>query len=294
MRATTDGGAGRARGRRARTGRPGWRRAFWLCLAGLLTGCGGWIGGGDGPPRHPIDPYSIPDAVPHPEPRSRLGNPASYVVNGHRYYVLASARGYVERGIASWYGTKFHGRRTSSGEPYDMYAMTAAHKTLPLPTYVRVTNLRNGRSVVVRVNDRGPFHPNRIIDLSWAAAAKLGILGHGTGLVEVRALDPRHPEQPRVRSAERHGPGVVPVAAGGARAPRIFLQLGAFVDRHNAERLQRRLQQRWPRVHIEAGISRGQRIYRVRLGPLRDVDEADRLTALIQDMGLEEPHVVID
>ena len=134
------------------------------------------------------------DLVPKVEPRSRYGNPASYVVRGRRYQTKEDSKGHVERGVASWYGPGFHGRRTSSGERYDMYAMTAAHKTLPLPTYARVTNLENGRSAVVRINDRGPFHGPRVIDLSRAAAAKLGVLASGTAEVEVRALDPTSPE----------------------------------------------------------------------------------------------------
>lgn len=133
----------------------------------------------------------MPDAVPQAEPRSRYGNPASYEVFGKRYHVLPTAEGYRERGHASWYGRKFHGRRTSSGEPYDMFAMTAAHKTLPLPSYVRVTNVKNGRSIVVKVNDRGPFHPGRIIDLSYTAALKLDILKQGAALVEVEAITSR-------------------------------------------------------------------------------------------------------
>lgn len=144
----------------------------------------------DGPPGREMDPDRIADAVPRAEPRSRYGNPAHYEVMGKRYYVLPSAEGYREEGIASWYGTKFHGRPTSSGEPYDLYAMTAAHRSLPLPSYVKVENLNNGRSAVVRVNDRGPFHPNRIIDLSYAAAVKLGIDKTGTGLVRVTVAGP--------------------------------------------------------------------------------------------------------
>jgi rare lipoprotein A len=150
----------------------------------------------DGGPSYSGDFSSLPDPVPHYEPPSPYGNPDSYVVDGKTYHVLASSKGYVARGIASWYGTKFHGQRTSSGETYDMYAMTAAHRTLPLPTYARVTNLRNGRSVIVRINDRGPFHSNRIIDLSYAAASKLGIVEEGTGLVQVEAIDPRAPKRP--------------------------------------------------------------------------------------------------
>lgn len=143
-----------------------------------------------GVPPPPGDPFSVPDAIPKFEPRARSGNPPFYQVFGKRYYVMASSLGYIERGVASWYGPGFHAERTSVGEPYDMYGMTAAHKTLSLPTYVRVTNLQNNRSIVVRVNDRGPFVGNRIIDLSYTAAAKLDMLRKGTAFVEVRAIDP--------------------------------------------------------------------------------------------------------
>ena len=135
-------------------------------------------------------PQSVPDAVPRYEARSRSGNPPFYDVMGHRYYVLSSSTAYVERGVASWYGPGFDKVRTSTGDLYDRYGMSAAHKTLPLPAYVRVTNLQNGRSCVVRVNDRGPFVGNRIIDLSYTAAAKLDMLRNGTAFVEVRAIDP--------------------------------------------------------------------------------------------------------
>ena len=132
---------------------------------------------GDAAPPGEFDHSRVANPTPRVEARSRYGNPASYVVFGKTYHVMddARARGFEQRGLASWYGTKFHGRRTSSGEPYDMYAMTAAHKELPLPTYVEVENLVNGRTVIVRVNDRGPFHEGRIIDLSYAAALKLGV-----------------------------------------------------------------------------------------------------------------------
>jgi rare lipoprotein A len=143
------------------------------------------------PPPSAADLAAIPDAIPRAEPRSRYGNPASYEVFGRRYAVLPSAEGYVERGTASWYGPGFHAERTSSGEPYDMYGMTAAHKTLPIPVVARVTNLRNGRSVVVRINDRGPFVGDRIVDLSYAAAWKLDMLREGTAPVELRVLSAR-------------------------------------------------------------------------------------------------------
>ena len=171
------------------------KRLLLPILVLVLAGCqtarrGGFYqddGPGAGPP--PVEVARIADAVPKPEPRSRGGNPP-YTVMGRQYVPLADARGYRERGVASWYGRKFHGRQTSNGETYDMHAMTAAHKTLPLPSYVRVRNLENGRSAIVRVNDRGPFLNNRIIDLSYAAASKLGIAGTGTGLVEVEAVEP--------------------------------------------------------------------------------------------------------
>lgn len=144
----------------------------------------------DGPPPFDVDVSKIPDAVPRKEPLSRIGNKPRYTVFGRCYAVMPSSKNFVEYGIASWYGTKFHARRTSNGERYNMLAMTAAHKFLPLPTYVQVTNLSNCRRVIVKVNDRGPFEANRIIDLSYVAAKKLGILGRGTAYVEVRAIDP--------------------------------------------------------------------------------------------------------
>jgi rare lipoprotein A len=171
----------------------------------------------NGPAAPPIDVSKIPEPVPKSEPRSRYGNKDNYEVLGKTYRVLPDGRGYVERGIASWYGNKFHGYMTSSFEKYDMYAFSAAHKTLPLPSYARVTNLDNGKSVVVRVNDRGPFHENRVIDLSYAAAVKIGVWPKGTGLVEVRAIDPRvrtrhcrrvrSPSRPRARPRRRRRRG---------------------------------------------------------------------------------------
>ncbi|MGK0168493.1 MAG: rare lipoprotein A, partial [Gammaproteobacteria bacterium] len=164
----------------------------FVCVAmAVLSGCGGQESvyeGGDGP-----DGDGVPqteDAVPRVEAHSKYGNPASYVVLGKRYSTLASSDGFVQRGIASWYGSKFHGRRTSSGETYDMYAMSAAHKALPLPTYARVTHLGTGASIIVKINDRGPFHDNRVLDLSYAAALRLGIVRAGTGPVEIRAITP--------------------------------------------------------------------------------------------------------
>lgn len=167
-------------------------------IAILLQACGGSGGSkggsygyGDGPPPRDVDVSNLPDAVPKVELIRKAGNKSPYTVFGKTYQVLPSNQGYRERGVASWYGNKFHGRKTSNGETYDMYAMTAAHKSLSIPSYVKVTNLDNGRTVIVRVNDRGPFHGGRIIDLSYAAAKKLDYSAKGVANVEVVAIDPR-------------------------------------------------------------------------------------------------------
>lgn len=164
------------------------RYAILSLLILIITSCSSQYK--DGPPSFYVDVNRIPDAVPKPEPLAKFGNKPYYYVFGKRYHVLNSSQYYDAVGTASWYGTKFHSRLTSSGEPYNMLAMTAAHKTLPLPTYVEVTNLKNNRHVIVKVNDRGPFVGNRLIDLSYVAAKKLGMYGHGTTRVRVRALDP--------------------------------------------------------------------------------------------------------
>jgi rare lipoprotein A len=167
-----------------------------ILTATLLAGCAGTIErASDDIPPHIA---RIPDAVPKVEPLAKSGNAPSYTVNGQRYFVKSQCQGYVERGLASWYGKPFHGRKTSSGETYDMHAMSAAHKTLPLPTYARITNLTNGRSIVIRINDRGPFHEERLIDLSHTAAVKLGVTKTGTARVEVRALEPEAVEEPSI------------------------------------------------------------------------------------------------
>ncbi len=239
----------------------------------------------DGAPAMPVDVSAIPDAVPRPEPHSKYGNPVSYEVNGKRYYTLRSSVGYREQGIASWYGTKFHGRRTSSGESYDMYAMSAAHKTLPLPTYARVTNLRNGRSLVLKINDRGPFHANRLIDLSYAAAARLGILAHGTGLVRVEALDPHRPQGP--------APKKPPTAAPDD--PLLYIQIGAFGSRTNAHRLRHRLSNDLSdNIRIQKEETRFPPVYRVQVGPVHTVEKVDALTERLAQLGINDIHIVIE
>lgn len=144
----------------------------------------------DGPPLVDIDVAMIPNAIPKPEPRSKVGNPPIYEVFGKQYRTMTSSTGYQAKGTASWYGRKFHGQPTSSGEPYDMFAMTAAHRSLPLPTYAKVKNLHNGKEIIVKINDRGPFVADRIIDLSYVAAKKLGLHSSGVGTVHITAIDP--------------------------------------------------------------------------------------------------------
>lgn len=180
-------------------------------LALLLTACGtlpdriGFFTPGDAAPQHNVDLTRITDATPRIEAPSRYGNPKSYVVRGKRYHVMANSIDFKQQGIASWYGTKFHGRKTSSGEAYDMFTMTAAHKTLPLPTWVEVTNHDNQKRIIVKVNDRGPFISGRIIDLSYVAAAKLGVLTTGTARVSIRAIDPQRYLARKKRHAKNPG-----------------------------------------------------------------------------------------
>jgi rare lipoprotein A len=264
------------------------------------------------PPPPAAEIARIPDAVPRPEARSAHGNPPFYDALGHRYFVLATADGYLERGIASWYGPTFHGGNTSSGEAYDMYGMTAAHKTLPLPTYARVTNLANGRSVVVRINDRGPFVANRIVDLSYTAAAKLDMLRDGTAMVEVRALEPGDRTQfadanpaPATAPAQTLEPAAAPPPSaalpsatpppGAPALPLLYVQTGAFGDPANAGR-------QLARLHA-AGLASAfilpppagkAQLYRVRIGPVGSVAEFDALAAQLAGLGIADPRLVTD
>ena len=249
-------------------------------LGALLFGCGGGIHRDGAPDGHP-DLSHTPDAVPRAEPYSRASL-RSYRVLGRTYHPLSNARGFVERGIASWYGRKFHGNRTANGERYDMYAMTAAHRRLPLPSYVQVRNLENGRTAIVRVNDRGPFHENRIIDLSYAAASKLGMLDKGTALVEIRAIDPG---APRLAKAPSRAP---------AQAPRIFIQVGAFSDPGNARRLADRLSKTLRRdIRVRKADSPLGPVHRVQIGPLASVEVADRVVATLEKLQIHDTRVLL-
>jgi rare lipoprotein A len=241
------------------------------------------------PPPAPPSPLPLPatsDLTPPAEPKSRHGNPPYYDVFGKRYYVLSSSVAYVERGVASWYGPGFHRVKTSNGELYDMYGMTAAHKTLPLPANVSVTNLQNGRSVVVRVNDRGPFVGNRIIDLSYAAAAKLDMLHNGTAMVEVRSLA----TAPATTTTSTPAP-----AAITAGKPVLFVQAGAFADPANAQRLAERLRGgSYGRIFVRDDVIAGRRMYRVRIGPVADVASFDRIYAALERDGVRDAHLAMD
>jgi len=274
-----------------------------LLLLATLSGCGS-AAVKDGPPRS--GSASIPelpdDAIPRREPRSKYGNGPIYEVLGRRYTVMRSSSGYRERGVASWYGKKFHGNLTSNREPYDMYAMTAAHRTLPLPSYVRVRNLRNDKSVVVRVNDRGPFVHNRIIDLSYSAALKLDMVKDGTSLVEVEAITFDAPSGDRPTSQVTAAPEAPPALLAAPRtadsaAPenRIFVQVGAFGSRDNAQ--QRLGQLRSSGIGISfilEDASSVPTLYRVRIGPIKEVVQYDLIVEELEKLGITDPYLVTE
>ncbi len=214
----------------------------------------------DSLPTNPPDVSRVPDAVPKPEPKSRGGNASSYVVFGQSYRVLNSSRGFTQTGTASWYGNKFHGHLTSNGEVYDMYTMSAAHTRLPLPTYAKVTNLDNNRQVIVRINDRGPFVGNRIIDLSYAAAYRLDMLKTGTARVRVEAIDPVQWQAQNARNNR---------AVASTNSPTsVFLQVAALGDAQAAKRLEHRVRQltQAPVRVLSQGVPT---LYRVQVGPLQ-------------------------
>lgn len=234
----------------------------------------------DGPPQTSIDLTKVKDAVPRSEPLSATGN-KPYVVFGKTYVPLKSNKGFRQKGTASWYGKKFHGKRTSSGETYDMYKMTAAHTVLPIPSYAQVTNLNNGRSIIVKVNDRGPFKHNRVIDLSYAAALKLDVVRSGTGQVEIIAIGENTPtsQKESVVSAEAQA----------------FIQLGAYSNQDTAYRLQQRLQSDgYPDVAVNRVVQRGLNLYRVRLGPLDKAGDVDFLLADLHHAGYNDAHIIIE
>ena len=223
----------------------------------------------DGPHENPpANLAEVPDAEPKLEPLHQYAN-RPYQVFGRNYVPLAQLQPFRERGLASWYGRRFHGQRTASGEVYDMYAMTAAHPTLPIPSYVRVKNLANGRSVVVRVNDRGPFYPGRIIDLSYVAAFKLGLLQAGSAQVEVESVLP------------------------GGEAPVVYVQLGAFTSRENAESLRQRFADEltWVKESVQLLLTGD--LWRLRVGPYRSREDARSIAERIGSELNLKPLIVV-
>lgn len=232
-------------------------------------------------------PDDTPNAVPKNEPLSRYGNPPSYTVMGRTYKVMQNANGFKEEGIASWYGTKFHGRRTSSGEPYNMYAMTAAHKSLPLPSYVEVTHKQNGRKIIVKVNDRGPFHEGRIIDLSYAAARKLGISATGTGPVSIRVIN--------TAALDLDTRDVVMPSGNNNARGKIHVQVAAMGTETAAETMAGELRSKHMQsVRVHVVENDGNKLYRVRIGPLPNVDLAYKVINDLNGIGVDSARVVVD
>jgi rare lipoprotein A len=283
----------------------------------------------DGAPWWDVDVSKIPDAVPTLHTGPYKANP--YTVLGKTYFPLNSSSTYVATGTASWYGTKFHGQNTANGEVYDLYGMSAAHKTLPLPSYVRVTNLDNNRSVILRVNDRGPFYSDRIIDLSYAAAKKLGYAEIGTARVRVEGIDPQQwwaqrgrpaplmLDQPQVVAAEQprltpntgtveqytpppqqHAAAVMPVAIDAkknvsAPAAGLYLQVGAFANPDAAELLRSKLSSMVKAPAFTSPVVRNQQtLYRVRLGPMGNPSEVQQVQNSVRLANLGSPSVVTE
>ena len=231
-----------------------------------------------------------PSVQPEKSPR---GNPAFYEVLGQRYYVMDSAQGYEERGVASWYGRKFHGNPTANGERYDMHGVSAAHKSLPLPTWVEVTNLKNGRKINVRVNDRGPFVHNRLIDLSYGAAVKLDMVETGTTLVNVRALGKAPDTRERAAAAPPQAVANRSVPQLRAVSRKLYVQVGAFGERENAERLMKKLSTDGLKdVFVLSDLEAVPVLHRVRVGPVAEVDQYDGIVAQLASLGYADTHLV--
>jgi rare lipoprotein A len=239
-------------------------------LALVLSACSTVRHSQDGAPPVVLNPDDISDAVPRFEVIAKAGNRSPYEVNGQTYYVLPTPVGYKAEGLASWYGTKFHGRKTSNGETFNMYEMSAAHKTLPIPCYAKVTNLENGRSGIVRINDRGPFHSDRIIDLSYAAASKLGYMAQGTAKVLIEVIDPASLNES-------------PLQKG------YFLQLGAFSERARAEKVLADISAKVGKVGF---IEQQSQVFRAKIGPISDFVTTDKLIQAIVAAGFSAPILI--
>ena len=276
-----------------------------LLIMAVLVGCG-TTGVPDNPnagryaikqdraPTRPLNERAIVDVTPEPVNRTMAGNRSPYTVLGNTYHVLPSEEGYRASGVASWYGEKFHGHKTSNGEVFDMYQVSAAHKSLPIPSFARVTNLDNNRSIIVRVNDRGPFHGDRLIDLSYAAAVKLGYADRGTARVMVEGIVADAWQDASVVNNSYSGQSNE-VLQIGAQENR-YLQVGAFAELASARRLSSRLQDLTTRPVIIRSVESGEGavLHRVRIGPLRDSAEIQRLTASVVAANLGSPYTVTE
>jgi rare lipoprotein A len=242
-----------------------------LCIPFLLSACSSTLVRHDGAPKRRVDVSHIKSPTPKRLHVSRYGNPDTYTVLGKTYHTRKTGKGYDKVGYASWYGTKFHGHRTSSGEPYDMYAMSAANKVLPIPCYVKVTNLENHRAVIVKVNDRGPFKDGRIIDLSYVAALKLGVFKHGTAKVRVQYIDPD-----------------MNVKQVGFK--NLTIQAGAFYNKSNAlKRMLLLTEKLKTSVYLTHSIVNHKKLYRVNVGPIKTVKAADWLVIELRTLGVKQP-----
>ena len=262
-----------------------------LALLVLLPGCGSFSKYQDGAPSKTMDWEKIPDATPRPEPLSETGNPESYVVFGQRYFVDFDANEFSQQGVASWYGTKFHGRKTSSGEKYDMYQMTAAHKTLPLPSYVKVTNLHNNKQVIVKVNDRGPFVDGRIIDLSYAAAQKLDIISNGTAEVQIETITTTS----TISEPNNHQAADISAINTASPSSAFYVQLGAFSQRTHAERLVQTLtSQAITPVTISSSNESSNNLFRVRIGPFTDRQQMQSMETRLSELGYEQAYIIAE
>lgn len=255
-----------------------------LILFIFLAGCS-TTATQEGPVPYPIDTFEKHAKTNDETPFSSC-NPSKYRVHGKNYYILKSATHYEAQGIASWYGKKFNKHRTSSGERYNLLAMTAAHKTLPIPTYVQVTNLKNNRKVIVKVNDRGPFAPNRLIDLSYVAAKKLGMIGHGTTYVKIKAIDPEVYYSSELASNKtKH-------ALPNRR--HFYIQVGAFKNKQYAKKIQNRLK---PLLHSSIQVialpKKSKNVYRVKIGPIEDVTTASHIEKKLRSIGLMSKRIKV-
>jgi peptidoglycan lytic transglycosylase len=247
----------------------------------------------DRAPQGNFDVSGLANATPRYEAPRKAGNKSPYSVWGKSYRVLDSNSGYVQRGVASWYGEKFHGHKTSNGEVFNMYTMSAAHKNLRIPSYARVTNLDNGHSVVVRVNDRGPFHGDRLIDLSYAAAKKLGYLGTGTARVEVAAITVR-PDGSMTLAGQPYGDKTASEPTAGA-AKALFVQVGSFSQRDSAETLLDRVRQVvGSPMRLKEVVTTEGRFHRVQVGPFSDESQALAAQSQLENRGFEQSILLTD